>query len=89
MGDDELLERFAHLHHAVLERDALERRWRRDHDDVQARVLSLMACERVVARRAALYRCLIRHGWTPPPTVVRHLLEDEVLLAEPVGDVGG
>jgi hypothetical protein len=89
MGEDELLLRFAELQRAVHDRDDLERRVRTDHEDDDARELSLAACERVLARRTGLYRCLIRHGWTPPPAVVRHLLEDEVILGEEIGSVGG
>jgi hypothetical protein len=88
MGEDDLLRRFADLELAVRDRDALEQRLKDHHDD-EARELSLAACERVLAQRTGLYRCLIREGWTPAPPVVRHLLEDEVLLDEPIGSAGG
>jgi hypothetical protein len=88
MADDELLARFTALQHAVQERDDLERRLRQEHD-AQVTELSLSACEQVLARRTGLYRCLIRHGWTPPPSVVRSLLEDEVILGESLGSAGG
>ena len=89
MGDDELVQRCAELQRAMRDRDEQERRLRRDLADAEARELSLAACERVLTRRTGLYRHLIRQGWTPPSSVVRHLLEDEVLLGEPIGDVGG
>ncbi|HVM28018.1 MAG TPA: hypothetical protein VM433_10160 [Mycobacteriales bacterium] len=89
MGEGELLRRFAALHRAVADRDALERRLRVDPDDARLRELSLAACEQVLAHRSGLYRCLLRQGWTPPAPVVRHLLEDEALLAEPLGSAGG
>ena len=89
MGDDELVLRCVELQRALRDRDEQERRLRADHDDEQARELSLAACERVLSRRTGLYRSLIREGWVPPPRVVRHLLEDEVLLGEPIGEVGG
>jgi hypothetical protein len=89
MDEQELLSRFADLHRAVADRDALERRLRVHDGDPQLRALSLAACERVLQRRAALYRCLIRQGWNAPDDVVRHLLEDEALLAEPLGPAGG
>jgi hypothetical protein len=92
MGCDELLSCFADLHSAVHERNALERRLR-DMPGLRAddviREQSLAACETVLVRRAALYRCLIRQGWTPPAAVVRDLLSDEVLLDEPLGSAGG
>lgn len=89
MREDELLLRFAELQRAVRERDALEWRVRDAPDDEALQGLSLAACERVLARRTGLYRSLIRGGWTPPAAVVRHLLEDEVLLEEPLGSLGG
>jgi hypothetical protein len=89
MGDDELLLRFAELERAVRDRDALERRLRDGGGDADLRELSLAACERVLSRRTGLYRCLIRQGWTPPAAVVRHLVEDEDLLGQSLGDAGG
>ena len=89
MADDELLLRSAQLARAVRDRDALEEQLERSPDDPLVRRLSLAACERVLERRSALHRCLIRQGWTPPPGVVRHLLEDEVIVREGVGGVGG
>jgi hypothetical protein len=88
MGDQELLLRFDELQRAMHDRDVFERRLRERNDD-ELRELSLAACERVLSRRAGLYRCLIRRGWTPPAAVVRHLLEDEVILGESLGSVGG
>ena len=89
MAEQEMLLRFAALHRAVADRDGLERRLRVRDSDPELRRLSLAACERVVALRTELYRCLIRQGWRPPDGVVRHLLEDEALLAEPLGPLGG
>jgi hypothetical protein len=89
MGEDDLLLRFAELEHAVRDRDDLERRLRCTHGDADLRELSLAACERVLSRRTSLYRCLLRQGWTPPAGVVQHLLEDELLLGEPLGSAGG
>lgn len=89
MGEGELLQRFRELQQALRDRDELELRLHGHPDDARVRELSLAACERVLARRASLYRALIRDGWTPPEPVVRHLLEDEVLLAEPLGGAGG
>lgn len=88
--DSELLSRFTALARAVEQRDSLEEQLRSvGGDDRNLRTLSLAACEQVLARRAALYRCLIRQGWTPPAPVIRQLLNDEVLLGEPVGSAGG
>jgi len=89
MADDDLVVRCVELQRALRDRDEQERRLRADLADEQARELSLAACERVLSRRTGLYRWLIREGWTPPAAVVRHLLEDEVLLGEAVGEVGG
>lgn len=87
--DAELLSRFTALARAVEQRDALEQRLRTVGDDPNLRTLSLAACEQVLTRRAGLFRCLIRQGWTPPAPVVRDLLNDEILLSEPLGSVGG
>ena len=89
MADDELLRLFGELARALRDRDTLEQQLQRRPDDPLVRRLSLAACERVLDRRNALYRGLIRQGWTPPPSVVRHLLEDEVIVREDVGGVGG
>ncbi|HWH29369.1 MAG TPA: hypothetical protein VNU26_10465 [Mycobacteriales bacterium] len=89
MADDELVALFAELAGALRDRDTLEAQLQRDPDDPLVRRLSLAACDRVLDRRNALYRGLIRQGWTPPPSVVRHLLEDEVIVSEDVGGVGG
>jgi hypothetical protein len=89
MHRDELHVRFAQLDRAVAARDVLERRLAADpHDDVLRR-RSLAACEQVLRARAALHRCLMRQGWRPPPHVVRALLDDELLLDEPLGGAGG
>jgi hypothetical protein len=89
VDDDDLLLRFDELRSALRDRDLLEGRLREAGGDEAVRELSLTACERVLLRRVGLYRCLIRHGWTPPPPVVRQLLEDEAVLTEPLGSAGG
>ena len=89
MADEELLRLTAQLARAVRDRDTLEEQLESRPDDPLVRRLSLAACERVLQQRNALHRCLIRQGWTPPPSVVRHLLEDEVIVREGVGGVGG
>ena len=89
MDRDELHLRFAQLDRAVVRRDELERRLAADPDDAVLRRRSLNACEQVLRSRTALYRCLIRQGWQPPRSVVRSLLDDELLLDEPLGGAGG
>lgn len=89
MDRDELHLRFAQLDGAVVSRDALERRLSAYPHDEALRRRSLVACEQVLRARAALYRCLMRQGWRPPPGVVRALLDDELLLDEPLGGAGG
>ena len=89
MAEEELLRLFGELSRAVRDRDTLEEQLRRHPRDELVRRLSLAACERVLEQRNALHRCLIRQGWTPPSVVVRHLLEDEVILREELGGVGG
>lgn len=89
MHRDELHLRFAQLDRAVVSRDALEHRLSADPRDEALRWRSLAACEQVLRARAALYRCLMRQGWRPPPRVVRDLLDDELLLEEPLGGAGG
>ena len=89
MHPDELHLRFAQLDRAVTWRDALERKVRAHPESEALRRRSLLACEQVVRCRTALYRCLIRQGWVPPSPVVRALLDDELLLDEPLGGAGG
>jgi hypothetical protein len=43
----------------------------------------------VLAARAALFRHLMESGWTPPDTVVRDLVYDEIVLSETDGAVHG
>lgn len=90
MVEDELLALVADWRAASAARDAYERRLREaGGEDDDLRMLSLAACEAVLAARAQVYRCLIRSGWQPPVQVERRMLDDEVLLAEPLGPVGG
>lgn len=89
MHEDELLLRFAQLDRALCVRDAFERRLRDHPRDVAVRIRSLDACEQVLRTRAGLYRCLIRQGWQPPSSVLRTMLDDELLVDEPLGPVGG
>ncbi len=86
---DELLLRFTALERAVQARDSLERRLREHPRSAVTRTRSLVACEQVLRRRSALYRCLIRQGWDPPSAVLREMLDDELLVDEPLGPVGG
>jgi len=89
MDRDELRVRFAQLDRAVASCDALERRLLAGAHDEALRRRSLAACEQVLRTRVALHRCLIRQGWRPPPGVVRALLDDELLLDEPLGGADG
>ena len=89
MEQDELLVLVADWRAAVAARDAYEARLRETGDDDELRVVSLAACEAVLAARAQVYRCLIRRGWRPPVQVERRMLDDEVLLSEPLGPIGG
>ena len=90
MEHDELLVLVADWRAAVAARDAYEERLRAaGADDEELRVVSLAACEAVLAARAQVFRCLIRGGWRPPRQVERRMLDDEVLLSEPLGPIGG
>lgn len=90
MEQDELLGLVADWRAAVAARDAYEERLRAaGAGDDELRALSMAACEAVLAARAQVYRCLIRSGWRPPVQVERRMLDDEVLLSEPLGPVGG
>lgn len=89
MDGSELLRRFAELERAVASRDALEHRLAENPSSELIRERSLAACELVLRRRTALYRALIRGGWVPPPRLVSELLEDELLVDEPLGGAGG
>jgi hypothetical protein len=88
--DHALLSRFWALHAAVIKRDGLEERMRSglpiDQDLLDR---SLAAAEGVLAARAALFRHLMESGWTPPDTVVRDLVYDEIVLSETDGAVHG
>jgi hypothetical protein len=88
--DHELLSRFWALHAAVIKRDGLEERMRSglplDQDLLDR---SLAASEGVLEARAALFRHLIETGWTPPETVVKDLVYDEIVLSEADGAVHG
>ena len=89
MHPDELRLQITQLDRALSACDALERRLREQPESATTRAQSLQACEQVLRSRAALYRCLIRQGWQPPSSVVRAMLDDELLLDEPLGPVGG
>lgn len=88
--DDDLLSRFWALHAAIIRRDGLEERMRSglplDQDLLDR---SLAAAEGVLEARSALYRYLMEQGWTPPDTVVKDLVYDEVVLTETDGSVHG
>ena len=89
MGAEELLRRFGLLERAVADRDDLERQLLADPSSELVRARSLTACELVLRRRTELYRCLMREGWVPPPRLVDEMLDDELLVDEPLGPVGG
>jgi hypothetical protein len=86
---DQLLMRFTEFDRAVHACDVLERRLREHPGSPTTRSRSLAACEQVLRSRSELYRCLIRQGWQPPSSVLRELLDDELLVDEPLGPVGG
>ena len=83
--DVELLGSFWQLHAAIIRRDGLEGRIRTGLLDADLLDRSLSAAEGVLAARTSLYRCLMDLGWTPPAAVVRDVVLDEGLLAEPAG----
>jgi hypothetical protein len=87
--DQELLEHFWVLHSAILRRDGLEERMRAGDSDAALLDRSLAAAEAVLQARAALYRHLMSSGWTPPDSVVKDLVYDEVVLSETDGAVHG
>jgi len=88
--DHELLSRFWALHAAVIRRDGIEDRMRSgapiDQDLLDR---SLAAAEGVLQARSALYRHLMASGWTPPDTLVKDLVYDEVVLSETDGALHG
>ncbi len=88
--DHALLSRFWELHAAVIKRDGIEARMR-DGQPIDQELLdrSLAASEGVLTARAGLYRHLMQSGWTPPPTVVKDLAYDEVVLSETGGAIHG
>ena len=84
--DHALLSRFWALHAAVIRRDGIEARLRSGIVvDQEMLDRSLAAAEGVLAARAGLYRHLIASGWTPPDTVVKDLVYDEIVLSETDG----
>lgn len=88
--DDDLLARFWALHAAIIKRDGLEERMRSGLPmDPDLLDRSLAAAEGVLEARAALYRHLMDAGWTPPDTVVKDLVYDEIVLSETDGAVSG
>ncbi len=93
MNDDRdhaLLSRFWALHAAVIRRDGLEERMRSGLAiDQELLDRSLAAAEAVLEARAGLYRHLMQAGWTPPDTIVRDLVYDEIVLSETDGAVHG
>ena len=78
--DAELLTCFWSLHAAIIKRDGIEERLRSGPADEVLLDRSLAAAEGVLLARAGLYRHLMRSGWTPPSTVVKDLVYDEVVL---------
>ncbi len=81
--DHELLGRFWALHSAVIRRDGIEDRIRSGKDvDQELLDRSLAAAENVLQARTALYRHLMRSGWTPPEGVVKDLAFDEIVLSQ-------
>jgi hypothetical protein len=88
--DHALLSRFWALHAAVIRRDGLEERMRSglpiDQDLLDR---SLAAAEGVLQARAGLFRHLMDSGWTPPDTVVKDLVYDEIVLSETDGAMHG
>jgi hypothetical protein len=88
--DHQLLARFWALHAAVIKRDGLEDRMRSGFPvDQDLLDRSLAAAGGVLQARAALFRHLMQAGWTPPDTVVRDLIYDEIVLSESDGAVHG
>ena len=88
--DHELLSRFWALHAAVIRRDGIEDRMRSGTPiDQEMLDRSLAAAEGVLEARAALYRYLMQCGWTPPDTVVKDLVYDEIVLSETDGAIHG
>jgi hypothetical protein len=49
----------------------------------------LAAADAVLLARAALYRCLMDHGWVPPAAVLADLRLDEAVARESTGAAGG
>ena len=88
--DHALLSRFWALHAAVIRRDGLEDRLRSGIAvDQEMLDRSLAAAEGVLEARASLYRHLMDAGWTPPDTVVKDLVYDEIVLSETDGALRG
>jgi hypothetical protein len=87
--DEELLSHFWSLHNAIIKRDGLEERMRSGAQDEDLFNRSLVAAEGVLQARAGLYRHLMQSGWTPPPTVVRDVVYDEIVLSQPDSTLPG
>jgi hypothetical protein len=88
--DHALLTRFWALHAAVIRRDGIEDRMRSGMPvDQELLDRSLAAAEAVLEARAGLYRHLIESGWTPPDTVVKDMVYDEIVLSETDGAIHG
>lgn len=87
--DADLLSYFWALHAAIIRRDGLEERMRNGPADDELLTRSLAAAEGVLEARAALYRFLMRNGWTPPDAIVRDVAFDEVVLSQPDGNLPG
>ena len=93
MNDDRdhaLLSRFWALHAAIIRRDGIESRLRSGIPvDQEMLDRSLAAAEGVLEARAGLYRHLMESGWTPPDTIVKDLVYDEIVLSETDGALRG
>lgn len=88
--DHALLSRFWALHAAVIRRDGIEARIRSGAPvDKELLDRSLAAAEGVIQARSGLFRHLMENGWTPPDTVVKDLVYDEIVLSETEGAVHG
>ncbi len=88
--DHELLSRFWALHAAIIRRDGIEEKLRSGLAvDQEMLDRSLAAAEGVLQARAALYRHLMESGWTPPDTIVKDLVYDEIVLSETDGALHG
>ncbi len=85
--DQELLSRFWEFHAALVRRDGLEDRIRAGDLDPSLLERSLPAAEAVIAARSRMYRCLMRQGWSPPPSIVQDLAYDDTVLSQWSGAV--